>query len=92
MRLGLSISLSGIVTFRNAKDLQAFAREVPADRLLVETDSPFLAPVPHRGKTCEPAFVRNTAEFVADLRGEDIEVLARATTQNFYTLFSKAVP
>ena len=92
LRLGLSISLSGIVTFRNAKDLQAFAREVPADRLLVETDSPFLAPVPHRGKTCEPAFVRNTAEFVADLRGEDIGVLARATTQNFYTLFSKAVP
>ena len=92
LRLGLSISLSGIVTFRNAKDLQAFAREVPADRLLVETDSPFLAPVPHRGKTCEPAFVRNTAEFVADLRGENIGVLARATTQNFYTLFSKAVP
>ena len=88
--LGLTISLSGIVTFKNAKELQEVAKEVPSDRLLVETDSPFLAPVPHRGKPCEPAFVRNTAEFVANLRGESIETLAEQTTQNFFDLFSKA--
>jgi TatD DNase family protein len=90
--LGLTISISGIVTFKNARDLQDFAREVPAERLLVETDSPFLAPVPHRGKTCEPAYVRNTAEFVAQLRGESVEELATNTTRNFYLLFSKATP
>mgnify|MGYP000306593840 CR=1 FL=1 len=87
--LGLSISLSGIVTFKNAKDLQEVAKSVPADRLLVETDSPFLAPVPHRGKTCEPAYVANTAQFVADLRGIGIEDLAAQTTRNFHELFSK---
>lgn len=91
LELGLSISLSGIVTFKNAKDLQAVAKTVPQDRLLVETDSPFLAPVPHRGKTCEPGFVRNTAEFLADLRGDTLEELAARTTENFYALFSKAV-
>lgn len=90
LELGLTISLSGIVTFKNAKELQDIAREIPADRLLVETDSPFLAPVPHRGKTCEPAFTRNTAEFVADLRGESLETLAENTTRNFYRLFTKA--
>jgi TatD DNase family protein len=88
--LGLTISLSGIVTFKNAAEIQEVAREIPPDRILVETDSPFLAPVPHRGKTCEPAFVRNTAEFVADLRGTDVETLAEQTTRNFYALFSKA--
>lgn len=88
--LGLSISISGIVTFKNARDLQEFVKEIPADRLLVETDSPFLAPVPHRGKTCEPAFVRNTAEFVADLRGETLEHLAETTSRNFHALFDKA--
>lgn len=88
--LGLSISLSGIVTFRNAAELQAVAREVPADRLLVETDSPFLAPVPHRGRPCEPAFVRDTAAFVADLRGVQPEELAETTTRNFFKLFKKA--
>ncbi len=67
--LGLTISLSGIVTFKNAKDLQAVAAELPEDRLLVETDSPFLAPVPHRGRKCEPAYTADTARFVADLRG-----------------------
>lgn len=87
--LGLSISLSGIVTFKNAKDLQDVAKTVPADRLLVETDSPFLAPVPHRGKTCEPAYVANTAQFVADLRSITVEELAEQTTQNFHALFSK---
>ena len=88
--LGLTISISGIVTFKNARELQEFAAEVPADRLLVETDSPFLAPVPHRGKTCEPAFVRDTAAFVAQLRGESVEALAANTTRNFYALFGKA--
>lgn len=88
--LGLTISISGIVTFKNARELQEFTKEIPADRILVETDSPFLAPVPHRGKTCEPAFVRNTAEFVADLRGTSVEALGEATTRNFYALFGKA--
>lgn len=92
LELGLTISISGIVTFKNARDLQAFVAEIPADRLLVETDSPFLAPVPHRGKTCEPAFVRDTAQFVANLRGETLESLAEQTTRNFFALFSKAVP
>lgn len=88
--LGLTISLSGIVTFKNAADLQEVAAELPADRMLVETDSPFLAPVPHRGKPCEPAFVRNTAEFVAGLRGESLAALAERTTANFHALFKKA--
>ena len=88
--LGLSVSISGIVTFKNAVELQEIAKELPADRLLVETDSPFLAPVPHRGKPCEPAFVRNTAQFLADLRGEPFEQLAEATTNNFHRLFGKA--
>ena len=92
LELGLMISLSGIVTFKNARDLQAFAAEIPQDRLLVETDSPFLAPVPHRGKPCEPAFVGNTAEFVAGLRGESVEALAEITTRNFYALFRQATP
>nr|WP_245228625.1 TatD family hydrolase [Pontixanthobacter sp. CEM42] len=88
--LGLTISLSGIVTFKNAKELQEIAAELPEGRILVETDSPFLAPVPHRGKTCEPAFVRNTAEFVSELRGVTVEELAATTTSNFFKLFSKA--
>ncbi|MFC3174477.1 TatD family hydrolase [Novosphingobium bradum] len=88
--LGLTISLSGIVTFKNAKDLQEIAKVIPEDRLLVETDAPFLAPVPHRGRPCEPAFVADTARFVADLRGISPEALARATTANFARLFKKA--
>ena len=88
--LGLSISISGIVTFKNAKALQDVAKGIPADRLLVETDSPFLAPVPHRGKPCEPAFVRDTAQFLADLRGVELDALAAATTRNFFTLFDRA--
>jgi TatD DNase family protein len=90
IELGLSVSLSGIVTFKNARELQDFAKEIPSDRLLVETDSPFLAPVPHRGKTCEPAYVRNTAQFAAELRGETVEQLAATTSRNFFALFSKA--
>jgi TatD DNase family protein len=88
--LGFYISLSGIVTFKNAQDLQETAKWLPSDQMLVETDSPFLAPVPHRGKPCEPAFVADTAAFVAELRGEEAEALADATTANFYQLFAKA--
>lgn len=91
LELGLYISLSGIVTFKNAIDLQNTAREIPGEKLLVETDSPFLAPVPHRGKPCEPAFVADTAKFVAGLRGESVEELAAQTTRNFFALFSKSV-
>ena len=88
--LGFFISLSGIVTFKNARDLQDTAKWLPADRMLVETDSPFLAPVPHRGQTCEPAFVADTASFVAELRGEDPDRLGETTTANFFKLFPKA--
>lgn len=88
--LGLTISLSGIVTFKNAKDLQAIATELPEDRLLVETDAPFLAPVPHRGQVCEPAFVADTARFIAQLRGISREELTEITTRNFFGLFGKA--
>lgn len=88
--LGLTISLSGIVTFKNARDLQAVAAELPEDRILVETDAPFLAPVPHRGRVCEPAFTADTARFVAGLRGTTPEALAEVTTRNFYRLFGKA--
>jgi TatD DNase family protein len=88
--LGFLVSLSGIVTFKNAADLQETAKWIPQDMLLVETDSPFLAPVPNRGKTCEPAFVADTAAFVAELRGEEPEALGEATTANFFRLFAKA--
>lgn len=90
MDLGLYISISGIVTFKNAKDLQETAARLPADRLLIETDAPFLAPVPHRGKTGEPAFVADTARFLAQLRGQPIDELAQVTADNFFTLFAKA--
>ena len=88
--LGFYVSLSGIVTFKNAADLQETGRWIPQDQLLVETDAPFLAPVPNRGKTCEPAFVADTAVFVADLRGEEPDALGEATTANFFRLFGKA--
>jgi TatD DNase family protein len=88
--LGFYISMSGIVTFKNARDLAAVAKDVPQDRLLIETDAPFLAPVPHRGRPCEPAFVADTARFLADLRGETVEELATYTSDNFRTLFRKA--
>lgn len=90
--LGFYISLSGIVTFRNADALREVAKKVPDDRLLVETDSPYLAPVPHRGKSNEPAFVRHVAEYVAELRGTPFDVLAERTTRNFFDLFSAATP
>lgn len=88
--LGLSISISGIVTFKNAKGLQETAKGIPEDRLLVETDAPFLAPVPHRGKTCEPGFVSDTLDFLADLRGVERDALAASTSRNFLALFAKA--
>ena len=88
--LGFFVSISGIVTFKNARDLQEVAKTIPLDRLLIETDAPFLAPVPNRGKTCEPAFVADTAAFIVELRGEEPEQLAAATTANFFNLFSKA--
>lgn len=91
LELGFYVSISGIVTFKNAKDLQETAKIIPLDRLLIETDSPFLAPVPHRGQTCEPAFVADTAAFLSDLRDEPLDELAEATTANFFKLFDKAV-
>lgn len=89
LALGFYISLSGIVTFKNARDLQETARILPANRLLVETDAPYLAPVPMRGQRCEPAFVAHTARFLAALRCEDAGALAATTTANFHALFSK---
>lgn len=90
MEMNYYISLSGIVTFKNAKELQEVARKMPLDRLLVETDSPYLAPVPYRGKPNEPQYVREVAEFVADLKGISYAELADITTENFYQLFSRA--
>ena len=88
--LGFYISFSGIVTFKNAAAIQEAARYVPLDRLLVETDSPYLAPVPKRGKPNEPAYVRHTAAFVAQLRGDSLENIAQATTANCLRLFNLA--
>lgn len=90
LELGFYISISGIVTFKNARDLHHTAARLPIDRLLIETDAPFLAPVPHRGKTGEPAFVADTARFLASLRGVDVITLAETTSANFFELFSKA--
>jgi TatD DNase family protein len=89
--LGFYISISGIVTFKNARELQETAARLPVDRLLIETDAPFLAPVPHRGKTGEPAFVADTCRFLAQLRGQDAEELAEVTRANFHTLFAKTL-
>jgi TatD DNase family protein len=88
--LGFYISISGIVTFKNAEDLRATVRALPIERLLVETDSPYLAPVPKRGKPCEPSYVLHTAAFVADLKGVGLPELAKTTSDNFYRLFSRA--
>lgn len=92
VKMGLSISLSGILTFKSAQDIRDTALHLPLERLLVETDSPFLAPVPNRGKQNEPAFVVHTANQLADLRGIDVQSLARITSENFFRLFSKARP
>lgn len=87
IELGFFISFSGIVTFKNAKDLQATCKALPLDRILIETDSPYLAPVPHRGKTNEPAWVSHVAAFIADLRGESVEHVANQTSHNFFQCF-----
>ena len=89
LALGMSISVSGIATFKNSTALRDVLKTVPLERLLVETDAPFLAPVPHRGKTNEPAFVVHTARMLAQLKGVDETELAAATTENFFRLFSK---
>jgi len=90
--LGFYISFSGIVTFRNANSLREVAIRVPADRLLIETDAPYLAPVPKRGKTNEPAYVRHVAEMLATIRNTTMEKIAESTTRNFFSLFKQAVP
>lgn len=90
--IGFYISMSGIVTFKNATKVKEVAERTPLDKLLVETDAPFLAPVPFRGKTNEPAYVKHTAEYIAELRGISFNELAEATTENFFRLFSHAEP
>ena len=90
IELGFYISFSGIVTFKSARDLQAVARAIPLERMLIETDSPYLAPVPFRGRTNEPAYVRHVAEFIATLRGEPLERIGQQTTANFFNLFQMA--
>ncbi|AGI31563.2 TPA: YchF/TatD family DNA exonuclease [Mannheimia haemolytica] len=86
--IGFYISISGIITFRNAEELREVVRKVPLDRLLVETDSPYLAPIPYRGKPNQPAYVRETCEYVATLKGVSTEELARITTENVQHLFN----
>jgi len=88
--MGMYISFSGILTFKNAEELREIARDVPEDRILVETDSPFLAPIPNRGKRNEPAFVAHTAAVLADVKGMERDALEAATTNNFFRLFSRA--
>lgn len=91
VELGLSVSLSGILTFKKSDEIRAIAKRVPLDRLLVETDAPFLAPQKHRGKRNEPSFVVETAKMLADVHGVSDEQMAKITTVNFFSLFSKAV-
>jgi TatD DNase family protein len=92
MALGFYISLSGIVTFKKAEELKEVARRMPLERLLIETDSPYLAPMPHRGKQNQPAWVRHVAEHIAELRGVPLQDVADATTANFFNLFNRARP
>jgi TatD DNase family protein len=92
LELGFYISLSGIVTFKSAEALRAIARDLPLDRLLIETDAPYLAPVPLRGRTNEPGFITHTAAAIAALKGLPVEELARITAANFFRLFAKATP
>ena len=90
MELDFYISISGIVTFNSAQELREVVKAIPLERLLIETDSPWLAPVPHRGKQNQPGYVVEVAEFIAELKGITVAELARITTENFYTLFSLA--
>lgn len=87
MEMGFFISFSGIVTFKSAKELQETCKQVPLERMLIETDSPYLAPIPYRGKTNEPAWVSKVGEFIADLKGVPVEMLAKQTSSNFYDCF-----
>jgi TatD DNase family protein len=87
MEMGFYISFSGIVTFKSAKDLQETCKQVPLDRILIETDSPYLAPIPYRGKTNEPAWVSKVGEFVANLKGVPVEEIAERTSSNFFQCF-----
>lgn len=89
LALGGHVSFSGILTFKKADEVRAIAAEVPLDRLLVETDAPYLAPLPHRGKRCEPAHVAETAKVLAAVKGVSVEAIATATTENFHRLFAK---
>jgi TatD DNase family protein len=89
VELGHYIGFTGILTFKNSGDLRDIAKALPADRILVETDSPYLAPVPYRGKRCEPAYVVETAKVLAEVRGVSFDEIARQTTENFFRLFSK---
>lgn len=89
LELGFYISFSGILTFKNAEELRQIARNTPLDRILIETDAPYLAPIPHRGKRNEPSFVVHTAEKLAELKGLSLKAIQEATTANFFTLFSK---
>jgi TatD DNase family protein len=90
IEMGFYISFSGILTFKSAKDLQAVAKALPLDRILIETDSPYLAPMPHRGKMNEPGFVRHVGEFLADLKGVSVTEVQETTTKNFFKLFQFA--
>lgn len=88
IELGMYISISGIVTFKTATELQEVVKKIPLNKLLIETDSPWLAPVPYRGKPNQPGFVREVGEFIADLKGVSVDELAKTTTANFYELFA----
>lgn len=92
LELGFYISLSGIITFKNAQDLRDIVKDVPLDRILIETDAPYLAPIPHRGKRNEPSFVVHTAEKVAEIKGVSLDEIEKITTENFYRLFKRAQP
>lgn len=89
MKIGFYISISGIITFKKSEALRAIVRDLPLERLLIETDAPYLAPAPHRGKPNEPAFVRHVAECLADVKGVSLEEIEMATTENFFTLFNR---
>lgn len=90
LSLGFYVSFSGILTFKNAENVRAAAMLVPDDRILVETDSPYLAPVPHRGKPCQPAFVADTLAYLAEMKGKSVAEMSEITTRNFFNLFEKA--
>ncbi len=92
VKIGLYVSLSGIITFKKSQELRDIVRDVPLDRLLVETDSPYLAPEPYRGKPCEPSYVVKTAQMLADVKGVSFDEISRITTENFFRLFTKCAP